>query len=1144
MSKPHKLVSGFLLLSLLLCLQFMSPEALAQHKGITFQGILKRPDGTLAAATATTANLKVLSPAGCVLRDEDFSGVTLNNGYINLVIGKGTVNGSDPGKTIQAIMNNTTAITGLNCLDSNNNVLSAGQTYTPTSIDARKLRLSMTLDGNPVIMDFNMRAMPFAVNSETLNGKLDTAFVNTNTPQGVTQTNLESVFARFTKLDAILNNFDGTGAVLTGNSTNVTGTVAIANGGTGATTAAAARTNLGLGPLATMVPTGTADNTTYLRGDGTWAAGSGGAVTSVAGRTGVVTLTSADLTDFNAASDTRADGRITAQKGVASGLASLDGSGKVPSTQLALVAADIPNLDAAKITSGTITQNVSATSVAGTTGTFTNLRVYDGTANFLTQTAPAAGFTANYTVQWPAAIGTSGQALQISSVAGAVATLGWVSPTANTVTGTGTANYLPMFTAASTLADSPIVASGGNIGIGISPSVGKLHIQDSNASAVQVYTRNTNAGAGAVASYALANDGGKMGFLSVFSSGYGTIHQRDRVALSAENGSPGLDLMAPEAAGTVRILTGGYAAANERVRIDQNGNVGIGTTAPGAPLEVVSAPTSTAATTYAQKTTLNYSPASASAQDSYGLSVGANYTGGFLVNSTGSIIAVDGKAENASTGSIGSLIGGNFQAKNGPGQDVTTMYGTKSYTTGAATVGTSYGVYSEVNRTANTLANAYGVYGLVGTSGAGTPTINTAYALYGAVSKPTGTITIGYGLYTGTIAATNKWSVYASDATAPSYFAGSVGVGTNAPNTALDLNGALSFRGIAAPAVSVAGQGRIYFDSTSNTFKVSQHNGAYVDLVGAGGGVTSVGLALPAEITVSNSPVITTGSLTGAWANQTTNKVFASPNGSTGTPTFRALVNADLPVIDIAHGGTGLAIGTSGGIPFFDSTTTMASSAALTANGVLLGGGAGASPTSTAAGAAYQPLRIPAGGGAPAFGAIDLSQAAAVTGALPVANGGTATTSYGNNKVIVSNGTGSALVAASCALNQVISFDAGGALTCSDVSALLSAYQAGSIVTLGTVTTGVWNGTIIPVAYGGTGTATGSITGTGALTFTAGGANNDVTVTPTGTGKTVVSSAVIQIVGNSGALTSGVTSCAGLTGAITRDSNGDLYICK
>ncbi len=47
----------------------------------------------------------------------------------------------------------------------------------------------------------------------------------------------------------------------------------------------------------------------------------------------------------------------------------------------------------------------------------------------------------------------------------------------------------------------------------------------------------------------------------------------------------------------------------------------------------------------------------------------------------------------------------------------------------------------------------------------------------------------------------------------------------------------------------------------------------------------------------------------------------------------------------------------------------------------------------------------------------------------------------------------------------------------------------------------------VPVANGGTGTATGSITGSGALTFTAGtsgGANQNVTLTPSGTGYTLL----------------------------------------
>ena len=51
---------------------------------------------------------------------------------------------------------------------------------------------------------------------------------------------------------------------------NVTGTVAVTNGGTGATDAGGARMNLGLGSLATVTPTGAADNTKFLRGDNAW----------------------------------------------------------------------------------------------------------------------------------------------------------------------------------------------------------------------------------------------------------------------------------------------------------------------------------------------------------------------------------------------------------------------------------------------------------------------------------------------------------------------------------------------------------------------------------------------------------------------------------------------------------------------------------------------------------------------------------------------------------------------------------------------------------------------------------------------------------------------------------------------------------
>jgi hypothetical protein len=70
----------------------------------------------------------------------------------------------------------------------------------------------------------------------------------------------------------------------------------------------------------------------------------------------------------------------------------------------------------------------------------------------------------------------------------------------------------------------------------------------------------------------------------------------------------------------------------------------------------------------------------------------------------------------------------------------------------------------------------------------------------------------------------------------------------------------------------------------------------YADL-GSGGSVTSVSLALPNIFTVSGSPITTSGTLTGTLASQTANTFFAAPNGSAGTPTFRAIAWADVSAL-------------------------------------------------------------------------------------------------------------------------------------------------------------------------------------------------------------------------------------------------------
>lgn len=95
------------------------------------------------------------------------------------------------------------------------------------------------------------------------------------------------------------------------------------------------------------------------------------------------------------------------------------------------------------------------------------------------------------------------------------------------------------------------------------------------------------------------------------------------------------------------------------------------------------------------------------------------------------------------------------------------------------------------------------------------------------------------------------------------------------------------------------------------------------------------------------------------------------------------------PTIDVSEAS--LTLDNIGGTLSVSKGGTGATS--LTSNGVLLGG---TSVSATAAGSANQVLRIPGAGGAPAFGAIDLAQSAAVTGILPAGNGGTGVSSLGS----------------------------------------------------------------------------------------------------------------------------------------------------
>lgn len=109
----------------------------------------------------------------------------------------------------------------------------------------------------------------------------------------------------------------------------------------------------------------------------------------------------------------------------------------------------------------------------------------------------------------------------------------------------------------------------------------------------------------------------------------------------------------------------------------------------------------------------------------------------------------------------------------------------------------------------------------------------------------------------------------------------------------------------------------------------------YFNTHSTGGSVSSVALALPVSVfSVSGSPVTSTGTLTGSLISQSANTFLAAPNGSSGTPTFRSIVSADIPTLN--QNTTGTASNITGIAAVANGGTGLAT---LTANNVILGNG-------------------------------------------------------------------------------------------------------------------------------------------------------------------------------------------------------------
>lgn len=218
----------------------------------------------------------------------------------------------------------------------------------------------------------------------------------------------------------------------------------------------------------------------------------------------------------------------------------------------------------------------------------------------------------------------------------------------------------------------------------------------------------------------------------------------------------------------------------------------------------------------------------------------------------------------------------------------------------------------------------------------------------------------------------------------------------------------------------------------------------WLALGGGGGTVTSVGLALPASVfSISGSPVVGSGVLTGSFVTQAANTVFAGPSlGVPAIPTFRGLVAADIPpinlttgvtgVLPIANGGTNTSVIGPAGSSVYSTGTAYGFSPVGVLGQILTSGGAGSPTWTSLSSIGVTTFSAGTTGFTPI---IATSGAITLAGTLGIANGGTnSTTALNNNRIMVSSG-GAIVEAAALTDGQLLIGSTGAAPVAANITA-------------------------------------------------------------------------------------------------------------